>query len=62
MDLIDLRCDGTRKTGPHRGMRCDYLLFRYFPGLDGRVETKCPRCNHVAVWEFAAVQVGGARG
>ena len=52
--MFDLRCDGTRKTGPQKGLRCNYLLFR-FEQLDGRVETKCPRCNKLRQWVFAGL-------
>ena len=56
--MFDLRCDGTRKTGPQKGLRCNYLLLRFEQNLDGRVETKCPRCNKLRQWAFAGMLVG----
>ena len=55
MHLRDVRCDGTRKTGPQRGLVCRYLLCRIDPDLFGAVETKCPRCNKVRLWDFSGV-------
>ena len=57
--LIDLRCDGVRKTGPQRGLPCRYLLCRV-SSVDGRVETKCPRCNKMRVWAFNPALVGAS--
>ena len=58
MRLLDIRCDGTRLTGPKAGIRCGYLLFRIVPGIAGGVESKCPRCNKVRLWEWSNVLVG----
>ena len=58
MHLHDLRCDGTRLTGPKAGIPCNYLLFRMALDLSGRLETKCPRCNRVRMWSFANQFVG----
>ena len=58
MRLLDIRCDGTRLTGPKKGARCSYLLFRIQPGLDGGVESKCPRCNKVRLWVWSDQLVG----
>jgi hypothetical protein len=57
MRLLDVRCDGTRQSGPQRGMVCNYLLLRRFPTLDGSIETKCPRCNKVRLWSYGLVSV-----
>ena len=57
MRLLDVRCDGTRKTGPQRGLVCRYLLCRVDDALSGGVETKCPRCNKVRLWSFGLVAV-----
>ena len=57
MRLIDVRCDGTRKTGPQRGLRCSYLLCRVAPDVFGLVETKCPRCNRLREWSFTGALV-----
>ena len=57
MRLIDVRCDGTRKTGPQRGLVCRYLLCRVSPDVFGLVETKCPRCNKVRAWTFTGALV-----
>lgn len=59
MPMIDLRCDGVRKNGPKRGLSCAYLLFRYSPAVSGPVETKCPRCNQIRLWNFSGLLVGG---
>lgn len=55
--LRDLRCDGTRQTGPHAGITCRYLLCRIDPNLTGAIETKCPRCNQLRLWTFGLVAV-----
>ena len=57
MRLVDLRCDGTRNTGPQKGLGCRYLLCRVDPDLYGLVETKCPRCNQVRQWVFTGMLV-----
>ena len=57
MRLVDVRCDGTRKTGPQRGLVCRYLLCRVSPDSWGLTETKCPRCNKVRSWEFVGALV-----
>jgi len=48
--LVDVRCDGTAKSGPRKGGPCNYLLHRIDPTTQGEVETKCPRCNQVRPW------------
>ena len=62
MDLIDLRCQGTRKTGPQKGLPCQYLLCRVSPTIHGVIETKCPRCNALKQWAMGGVSLsaGGA--
>ncbi len=53
MRFLDVRCNGTRKTGPQRGIACEYLLCRRHPDLSGSIETKCPRCNEVTIWNYS---------
>lgn len=56
--LTDLRCDGVRRTGSMPGLPCRYLLCRVAPDIIGVVETKCPRCNTVRMWQFTGMLVG----
>lgn len=53
--MYDLRCDGVRRGGRDRGGVCNYLLLRYRVGVDGMIETKCPRCNRLRTWQFTLV-------
>ena len=57
MRLVDVRCDGFRKTGPQKGLICRYLLCRVEPDIYGTVETKCPRCNKLRMWAFVGTLV-----
>ena len=57
MRLIDVRCDGFRKTGPQKGLICRYLLCRVEPDLFVVGETKCSRCHTLRIWSFTGMLV-----
>ena len=58
--MIDVRCDGYRKTGPQKGLVCRYLLCRIASWTSGEIETKCPRCNKLRSWSFTNQLVGAS--